>query len=153
MKRAQDTHLFTRLLMSEKLAFVNKRLYYYTIGSDNQATDNHHIFSTKYSVIDLIGLGNEFADEFIINYTIGHVKTMIRFGHRKEANLLLKKIIQKAPNELSHIIKSKIEEINLLMKYPNIYYATKRNIIRILVRLKDQLKNLNIIDSHPKKWV
>lgn len=139
MIRGQDTHLLTRIMLKEHLAFLNKPLYYYTIGSDNQATNTYRPSKIENSLLDYLGVKNKFADIFIIEYSLNRVQNLIQSGYKNEAISKLEKIKKYTPDHLEYILEARAERINEMMRTPIIYFRAKSLTIKLLIDVKDRL--------------
>jgi len=137
MIRGQDTYLLSKILLSEKVCFLNKPLYFVTYDSDNRATASYRPSKTNVSLLDHLGSGVDRADEFIITYSLNQVEKLIKSGYKKEAMKHLKSIKEKAPSLFSDYIESRLEKINKIKSYPYLYYKARKLIFKRLVYLKD----------------
>jgi len=142
MVRGQDTHLLTRIMLNEQLAFLNKPLYYYTMGSDNQATSRYRPSNIESSLLDYLGEGDKYADEFIIDYSLNRVQNLIRSGFKNEAFSKYEGIKKKTPSHLEYVLKKREERIDGMLKTPVLYFKAKRYTTQCLIDIKDRMLNL-----------
>jgi len=139
MIRGQDTHLLTRVMLSEKLCYLNKHLYYYTIGSENQATDSYKPSLTSKSLLDHLDSGVEYADESIIRYSLNQVGKLIKSGYKKEARNKLKKTLELCPSDLKYMIEERESEIEELMTTSNAYFLFRKKILKTGIKINDAI--------------
>lgn len=153
MPNGEDTYLFSKILLNEKLCYLNKPLYFLTYDSDNRASEIYKPADTDASLLDYLGSGVFKADEYIISYSLGQVEKFIRSGFTVEAMKQLESIKRVAPDHLSKCVEKKAEEIKTLKRWPSWYYKRKRTTLNYLVYLKDIFKyKLKIpVDAFYKK--
>lgn len=140
MQNGEDTFLLTKILLTENLGFLNKPLYYRTYDSDNKASERYRPADTEISLLDYLGTGTGKADDYIIDYSLYQVKSLIKSGYTDEAMELLDSIKEVVPARLSEQVEREINEINTLKRRPFQYYEGKKRVLKHLVFLKDILK-------------
>lgn len=148
MTIGEDTHLHTRIMLEEKLSYLNKPLYFYTIGSDNQATSGVYTPSkVNTALLDFVGKGGGYADKFIIRYSIKQVKKLIKSGYKEEAKQKIEMIKDRTPDSLTGLVQDYEAEIHSMLSTPIWYYFLRRKFMNEAVKLKDHLKRIGVISS------
>lgn len=140
MLNGEDTYLLSKILLTEKLCFLNKPLYFRTYDSDNRASSIYRPANTDISLLDCLGSGVYKADEYIIRYSLGQVEKLIRSGYREEAIEHLNSIKSVVPDYMAKYAAKRIKKINRLKEVPSAYYKNKRRTLKRLVSIKDILK-------------
>jgi len=140
MVNGEDTHLLSKILLKEKLCFLNKPLFYRTYDSENQASARYQPSQADESLLDYLGTGVKKADEYIIDYSLGQVAKLIKSGYRKEALKHLDCIISVVPDHLTGFAINRMQEIKKLRNKPYFYFRIRKIAINKLVYIKDVLK-------------
>ena len=140
MYNGEDTYLFSKLLLSHDLCFLNKPLYYRTYDSENKASDIYRPADVNTSLLDYLNSGVRKADEYIINYSLYQVKELIKSGYKDEAMAHLKKINSVVPKEHAPIVESEKNEIYSLLNRPEWYFKNRDALMKKMVYMKNFLK-------------
>jgi hypothetical protein len=140
MVNGEDTFFLSKILLTEKLCFLNEPLYFITYDSDNRASAIYRPADTDVSLLDYLGTGVYKADEYIICYSLGQVKKLIRSGYTDEAMKHLELIRRYTPKHFFECIEKKAEEIKMLKNLPYWRHKGKRVTLNYLVYFKDILK-------------
>jgi len=141
MIRGEDTYLLTKIMLKEKLSFLNEPLYYYTIGSDNQVTSGRYKPSRgNASLLDFFGEGDIYADQFIILYSTILVKKLIKNGYNKEAVRIFGIVKSEAPDNLKNLVESYETEVESMLSTPGFYYSLRRIFINEAIKLNERFK-------------
>jgi glycosyltransferase involved in cell wall biosynthesis len=140
MVNGEDTFFLSKILLTEKLCFLNEPLYFCTYDSDNRASAIYRPADTDVSLLDYLGTGVYKADEYIICYSLGQVKKLIRSGYTDEAMKHLELIRRYTPKHFFECIEKKAEEIKMLKNLPYWRHKGKRVTLNYLVYFKDILK-------------
>jgi len=140
MIRGQDTYLLCKILLTEKLAFLNKPLYFVTYDADNRATDLYRPSNTDESLMDYFGSGVPYADIYIFKYVITQIHKMIMSGYKNEALDLFNKLKKCTPESLFYLVDLEKRLIDKKIRVPAFYYRKKQQTIKKLVALKDFIK-------------
>ncbi len=141
----EDTYFLSKILLTEKVCFLNKALYFHTYDSDNRASAKYRPAKTDVSLLDCLGSGVYKADEFIIQYSLGQVKNLIKSGFTDEAMKHLESIKRVTPDHLAECVAEREVEIRRLKRWPYWYHRGRKITSKNLVYMKDILKyKLNI---------
>ena len=136
----EDTYFLSKILLTEKVCYLNKPLYFHTYDSDNRASAKYRPANSDVSLLDCLGSGVHKADEYIIVYSLGQVKKLIRSGFTNEAMKHLESIKRVAPVHLSECVEKRADEIMRLKRWPYWYHRGKKSAANNLVYIKDILK-------------